>query len=134
MNLIQVSAAVMIDEDGRILLGKRPEGTFMAGYWEFPGGKIEPDETPEGALQREIEEELGVELGCFWPFTFLSETREEHHVVVLVFICREWEGIIKAKNHQELKWVRVNELDKVENMLPSNKPLITALRDYLSPK
>jgi len=103
----------------------------MPGYWEFPGGKIEKGETPEEALRREIKEELGVELGCFWPFTFISEKRPEHHLVAFLYLCREWDGIVSALHHQELKWLRPLDLPKVENMLPSNKPLISMLRDYL---
>lgn len=132
MKFIHVSAAALIDTDGRVLVASRPEGTFMPGFWEFPGGKIEPGETPEEALRREIKEELGIEISCIWPFTFISEKREDHHVVVLLYICREWEGIPEPKIGQQLKWVRIKELNKLENMLPSNKPLVTALRDNIS--
>ena len=131
MKFIYVSAAALIDVDNRVLIASRPEGTFMPGFWEFPGGKLEAGETPEQALKREIKEELGVELSCFWPFTFISEKREDHHVIVLLYTCREWKGIPEPKINQKLKWVRAKELPKVENMLPSNKPLVMALRDYL---
>lgn len=131
-NLLLVSAAALIDFDGRVLIAKRPAGTFMPGYWEFPGGKIEQGESPEQALHREIMEELGVKLGCFWPFTFISEKRAEHHVLVFLYLCREWAGIPVGMEGQELKWVRPLELPKIENMLPSNQPLVTFLRDHLT--
>lgn len=128
--LLHASAVALVDRDKRILIAKRPEGKFMPGFWEFPGGKLEAGETPEAALKRELVEELGLTLGCTAPLTFISEAREDHHVIVYVYICREWKGIPEKKVHAELAWARVGKL-KEYNLLPSNIPLITTLRDTI---
>ncbi len=128
--LTTAAAVALIDPDKRVLIAKRPEGKIMAGYWEFPGGKLHAGETPEAALKREVEEEIGITLGCFAPLGFISEAREAEHVLVLLYLCREWQGIPQPKEGQELAWVRPLKL-KEYNILPGNIPLIPILRDQI---
>ena len=128
MKIVHVSAAALIDVDGRILLTQRPEGKSMAGLWEFPGGKIEAGETPEQALIRELEEELGINTwaSCLAPLTFASHGYDDFHL----FACRKWEGIPYGKEGQSLKWVRPNQL-KDYPMPPADEPIVPILRDWL---
>jgi 8-oxo-dGTP diphosphatase len=130
--LILVAAVALIDEDGRVLLAQRPEGKTMAGLWEFPGGKVEPGETPEAALIREIREELGVTLraACLAPLTFASHAYDTFHLLMPLFICRRWEGEITPREGQALAWVRGNALRDYP-MPPADLPLIPFLRDLL---
>ena len=132
MKTILVSAAALIDQDGRILIAKRPDGKSMAGLWEFPGGKVELGETPEQALVRELSEELGIKTwnSCLAPLTFASHAYEDFHLLMPLFVCRKWEGIVIPKEEQELKWVYSNEL-KNYPMPPADKPLIPILRDWI---
>ena len=132
MKIVHVSAAALIDVDGRILLTQRPEGKSMAGLWEFPGGKIEAGETPEQALIRELEEELGINTwaSCLAPLTFASHSYEDFHLVMPLFACRKWEGIPFGKEGQNLKWVRPNQLRDYP-MPPADEPIIPILRDWL---
>ncbi len=132
MKVVLVSAVALIDLDGRILLAQRPEGKPMAGLWEFPGGKVEPGETPEQALIRELQEELGIDTwqSCLAPLTFASHTYDEFHLLMPLFACRKWNGIPESKEGQALKWVRVNQL-KDYPMPPADIPLIPILRDWL---
>ncbi|MDG2339694.1 MAG: 8-oxo-dGTP diphosphatase MutT [Paracoccaceae bacterium] len=132
MKIVYVSAVALIDKDGRLLLTQRPEGKSMAGLWEFPGGKIEAGETPEIALIRELEEELGINTwaSCLAPLTFASHTYENFHLVMPLFACRKWEGIPFGKEGQNLKWVRPNQLREYP-MPPADKPLVPILRDWL---
>ena len=132
MKTILVSAAALIDKDGRILIAKRPDGKSMAGLWEFPGGKVELGETPEQALVRELSEELGIKTwnSCLAPLTFASHAYEDFHLLMPLFACRKWEGIVIPKEEQELKWVYSNEL-KNYPMPPADKPLIPILRDWI---
>ena len=132
MKTILVSAVALIDKDGRILIAKRPDGKSMAGLWEFPGGKVELGETPEQALVRELSEELGIETwnSCLAPMTFASHAYEDFHLLMPLFVCRKWEGIVIPKEEQELKWVYSNEL-KNYPMPPADKPLIPILRDWI---
>jgi len=127
-----VSAVALIDPDGRVLLAQRPEGKSMAGLWEFPGGKVEPGETPEHALIRELEEELGINTwqSCLAPLTFASHSYEEFHLLMPLFACRKWEGIPHGREGQQLKWVRANDLRNYP-MPPADIPLIPILRDWL---
>lgn len=124
-----VAAVVMIDEDGRILLAQRPDHVDMSGLWEFPGGKIIPGETPEVALVREVKEELGVTIcaGCLAPVTFLSyRYTPQFHLVLLLYSCRMWKGIVQGQEGQWLKWIMPCDLGKYA--LPdANKPLISML-------
>lgn len=132
MKILHVSAVALIDVDGRILLTQRPEGKSMAGLWEFPGGKIEPGETPEQALIRELHEELGIDTwaSCLAPLTFASHTYEDFHLLMPLFACRKWEGIPFGKEGQNLKWVRPNQLREYP-MPPADEPIIPILRDWL---
>jgi 8-oxo-dGTP diphosphatase len=132
MKILHVSAAALIDIDGRVLLTQRPEGKSMAGLWEFPGGKIEDGETPEQALIRELHEELGINTwsSCLAPLTFASHTYEDFHILMPLFACRKWEGIPHGKEGQNLKWVRPNQL-KDYPMPPADEPIVPILRDWL---
>ena len=132
MKTILVSAVALIDQDGRILIAKRPNGKSMAGLWEFPGGKVELGETPEQALVRELSEELGIKTwnSCLAPMTFASHAYEDFHLLMPLFVCRKWEGIVIPKEEQELKWVYSSEL-KNYPMPPADKPLIPILRDWI---
>ncbi|TZG27901.1 (deoxy)nucleoside triphosphate pyrophosphohydrolase [Sphingomonas montanisoli] len=126
--MLMVTAVALIDADGRVLVQQRPEGKPMAGLWEFPGGKIEPGETPEAALIRELREELAIETqtACLAPAAFASEPLGERHLLLLLYICRKWRGIPQAVEAQALKWVRPVELHNLP-MPPADKPLIGLL-------
>jgi len=129
---VLVSAVALIDPDGRVLLAQRPEGKPMAGLWEFPGGKIEPGETPEAALIRELEEELGIRTwnSCLAPLTFASHSYETFHLLMPVFACRRWEGIVQPREGQRLAWVRAADLRNYP-MPAADIPLIPALQMWL---
>ena len=132
MKTVLVSAVALIDRDGRVLLAQRPEGKSMAGLWEFPGGKVEPGETPEAALIRELHEELGIDTwkSCLAPLTFASHSYEDFHLLMPLFACRKWEGTPEPREGQRLAWARVNELRSYP-MPPADIPLIPILRDWL---
>ncbi len=132
MKTVLVSAVALIDVDGRVLLAQRPEGKSMAGLWEFPGGKVENGETPEVALIRELEEELGINTwqSCLAPLTFASHSYESFHLLMPLFACRKWEGTPVSRENQSLKWVRANDL-KNYPMPAADIPLIPVLRDLL---
>jgi 8-oxo-dGTP diphosphatase len=129
---ILVSAVALIDVDGRVLLAQRPMGKSMAGLWEFPGGKVEPGETPEAALIRELHEELGIDTwaSCLAPLTFASHSYADFHLLMPLFACRKWEGTPQGREGQALKWVRAQEL-RTYPMPPADLPLIPILRDWL---
>lgn len=132
MKTVLVSAVALIDIDGRVLLAQRPKGKSMAGLWEFPGGKIEPGETPEAALIRELQEELGIDTwsSCLAPLTFASHSYPDFHLLMPLFACRKWEGTPVSKEGQQLKWVRAQHL-KDYPMPAADVPLIPVLRDLL---
>ncbi|MGB0635217.1 MAG: (deoxy)nucleoside triphosphate pyrophosphohydrolase [Paracoccaceae bacterium] len=132
MEIKLVVCAALIDKDGRVLVNLRPKGKVMAGFWEFPGGKVEPHETPENALIRELEEELGINTwnSCLAPLTFASHKYKEFHLLMPLYVCRKWVGIIKPRENQELKWYYPNQLMNVK-MLPADIPLIAHLRDLV---
>jgi len=129
---VLVSAVALIDKDGRVLLTQRPEGKSMAGLWEFPGGKVEPGETPEAALIRELQEELGIDTwqSCLAPLTFASHTYSDFHLLMPVFACRKWEGTARGQENQKLAWVRAANLRDYQ-MPPADIPLISILQDWL---
>ncbi|MGX9352497.1 (deoxy)nucleoside triphosphate pyrophosphohydrolase [Shimia sp. W99] len=132
MKTVLVSAVALVDVDGRVLLAQRPEGKAMAGLWEFPGGKIEPEETPEAALIRELEEELGINTwaSCLAPLTFASHSYENFHLLMPLFICRKWEGVPRSKEGQTLRWVRPQNLRDYK-MPAADIPLIPIIRDWV---
>lgn len=125
-------ACALVDDDGRVLIAKRPEGRSMAGLWEFPGGKVEPGERPEDALIRELGEELGIDVSesCLAPLTFASHTYEAFHLLMPLYVCRRWEGELEARENQQLAWVRPNRMADYE-MPPADEPLRAMLRDLL---
>ena len=130
--ILLVAAVALIDRDGRVLLAQRPEGKSMAGLWEFPGGKVEAGETPEEALIRELQEELGIDTweSCLAPLTFASHSYDSFHLLMPLFACRKWDGIPRSQENQTLAWVRATELRNYE-MPPADIPLIPILRDWL---
>jgi 8-oxo-dGTP diphosphatase len=130
--LLLVAACALIDPDGRVLVAQRPEGKSMAGLWEFPGGKMEPGERPEETLIRELGEELGIQVKepCLAPFTFASHAYADFHLLMPLYLCRRWEGIVTAKEHGALKWVRPKDLSTLP-MPPADLPLIPMLRDLI---
>ena len=132
MKTLLVSAVALIDQDGRVLLAQRPTGKPMAGLWEFPGGKVEISETPETALIRELEEELGINTwkSCLAPLTFASHAYDDFHLLMPLFVCRKWEGIPIARENQALKWVKKQDLRSYK-MPAADKPLVPILYDWL---
>ena len=125
-------ACALVDADRRVLIAQRPEGKAMAGLWEFPGGKLEPGETPEEALIRELQEELGIETkqACLAPLSFVSYSYESFHLVMPLYVCRKWQGAPMPKEHQALKWVRPTSLRDYP-MPAADEPLIGPLCDLL---
>jgi len=132
MSILLVVACALVDADRRVLITQRPEGKSLAGLWEFPGGKIEPGESPEAALIRELEEELGVSThtACLAPLTFASHAYENFHLLMPLYVCRKWQGTPQLKEHQALKWVRPQALRDYP-MPPADEPLIAPLCDLL---
>ncbi|SCY48134.1 (deoxy)nucleoside triphosphate pyrophosphohydrolase [Paracoccus tibetensis] len=132
MKIVLVSAVALIDPDGRVLLAERPEGKSMAGLWEFPGGKVEPGETPEAALIRELHEELGIQTwnSCLAPLSFASHAYESFHLLMPLFACRKWQGIVTPREGQRLAWVRATDLRRYP-MPPADLPLIPVLQMWL---
>ena len=130
--IILVVAVALVDVDGRVLIAQRPEGKSMAGLWEFPGGKVEPGETPEHALIRELQEEIGIDVteNCLAPFTFASHRYDDFHLLMPLYVCRVWDGAVVAREGQTLKWVRALDLNDYP-MPPADIPLIAMLRDLL---
>jgi len=132
VKVVLVAACALIDADGRVLIAERPAGKPMAGLWEFPGGKVDADERPEDALIRELKEELGIVVNeaCLAPLTFASHTYADFHLVMPLYVCRRWEGIVSAQEGQKLAWVRPNRL-KDYPMPPADVPLIPHLTALL---
>jgi len=129
-SIIIVAACALFDQEGRVLLAKRPEGRPLAGLWEFPGGKVEAGEAPEAALIRELHEELGIAVARqdLTPLTFASHTYPDFHLLMPVYLCRHWRGQVTAHEGQELLWVRPDTLHRYD-MPPADEPLKIALRD-----
>ena len=132
MKLMLVAAVALVDSDRRVLIAQRPEGKSLAGLWEFPGGKLEEGETPEVALIRELEEELGISTksACLAPVSFASHSYETFHLLMPIYVCRKWQGTPVAREHAALKWVRPQALRDYP-MPPADEPLIAALCDLL---
>ncbi|MEM6677635.1 MAG: 8-oxo-dGTP diphosphatase MutT [Pseudomonadota bacterium] len=132
MKLVLVAAVALVDADNRVLLAQRPEGKSMAGLWEFPGGKVEPAETPENCLIREMQEELGINTtaSCLGPLTFASHAYDDFHLLMPLFLCRRWTGQPVAREGQRLAWARKAELRNYE-MPAADLPLIPILQDWL---
>ena len=130
--VVLVVAVALVDSDGRVLLAQRPAGKSMAGLWEFPGGKVREREAPEAALIRELKEELDIDVteACLAPLTFASHRYERFHLLMPLYVCRRWNGIVTPREGQALTWVRAAKLDRYE-MPPADKPLIAVLRDLL---
>jgi len=132
MKLLLVAAAALVDPDHRVLIAQRPQGKALEGLWEFPGGKVEGGERPEAALIRELHEELGitVEESCLAPLTFASHSYPDFHLLMPLYICRRWHGLVTAREAQALKWVRPSALRNYP-MPPADAPLIPPLIDLL---
>ena len=132
LKLVLVAACALIDSDGRVLLARRPEGKPMAGLWEFPGGKVEAGERPEETLIRELREELGITVSepCLAPLTFASHAYAEFHLLMPLYVCRRWEGMVAPQEGQELTWVRASRLRDYD-MPPADIPLISHLQALL---
>jgi 8-oxo-dGTP diphosphatase len=132
MKTVLVAAVALVDADGRVLVSKRPEGKQLAGLWEFPGGKVEAGERPETALIRELKEELGIDVteACLAPLTFASHTYEDFHLLMPLYVCRRWKGLVRAAEGQELQWVKPVKLRELP-MPPADLPLIPHLIDLL---
>jgi len=132
LRTLLVSAVALLDREGRVLLAQRPAGKSMAGLWEFPGGKVEPGETPEAALIHELHEELGIDTwaSCLAPLTFASHAYDEFHLLMPLFACRKWQGVPHPQEGQTLKWVAPRALRDYP-MPPADLPLIPILRDWL---
>ena len=130
--VVLVAAVALVDADGRVLIAQRPEGKTMAGLWEFPGGKVAPGETPEEALIRELDEELGIDVAenCLAPFTFASHRYDGFHLLMPLYVCRVWNGSVRPLEGQALKWVRPVRLGDYP-MPPADRPLTAMLRDLL---
>jgi len=130
--ILLVAAVALLDADNRVLLSRRPKGKHMAGLWEFPGGKVHDGETPEAALIREMKEELAIDTAesCLAPLTFASHAYEDFHLLMPLYVCRKWKGIVTPLEGQQLKWVRKQALTDYP-MPPADLPLIPILRDWL---
>jgi 8-oxo-dGTP diphosphatase len=132
MEMLLVAAVALVDSDGRVLVTKRPQGKALAGLWEFPGGKVEAGERPEPALIRELKEELGIDVteACLAPLTFASHSYEDFHLLMPLYVCRRWKGLVRAAEGQELQWVKPARLRELP-MPPADLPLIPHLIDLL---
>jgi len=132
IKLVLVAACALVDADGRVLLTERPAGKPMAGLWEFPGGKIEVGERPEESLIRELKEELAIDVKepCLAPLTFASHAYPDFHLLMPLYVCRRWEGMVAPQEGQRLAWVRPNKLRDYP-MPPADEPLISHLTALL---
>ncbi|WPZ36089.1 (deoxy)nucleoside triphosphate pyrophosphohydrolase [Thalassobaculum sp. OXR-137] len=130
--IVLVVAVALVDADGRVLIAKRPEGKKLAGLWEFPGGKVDPGETPEAALIRELREELGIDTheSCLAPLTFASHAYDDFHLLMPLYACRRWKGEVTRREHADLAWVRPVRLRDYP-MPPADAPLIAMIQDMI---
>ena len=132
LKTVLVAACALVDADGRVLIAQRPEGKQLAGLWEFPGGKVDPGERPEQALIRELNEELGINVSeaCLAPFVFASHAYDSFHLLMPLYLCRRWQGVVVNREHAALAWVKPNRLSDYP-MPPADAPLVAYLRDFL---
>ncbi len=132
LRLLLVVACALVDTDSRVLLARRPDGKSMAGLWEFPGGKVGASETPEHALIRELREELAIDVSqaCLAPFTFASHDYGDFHLLMPLYVCRQWNGVITPREHADLAWVRPRRMASWP-MPPADAPLVAMLCDLL---
>jgi 8-oxo-dGTP diphosphatase len=130
--ILLVVAAALVDVDGRVLICKRPHGKHLAGMWEFPGGKVDKGETPEACLIRELDEELGINVveACLAPFVFTSHAYDSFHLLMPLYLCRKWNGVVQAREHEAIAWVKPNRMADYP-MPPADAPLVAWLRDLL---
>ena len=131
-SILFVAAAALVDSEGRVLICQRPQGKQLAGLWEFPGGKVEPGETPEECLIRELDEELGIKVthDCLAPFVFASHGYESFHLMMPLYLVRRWEGFVTAREHEAVAWVKPAKLADYP-MPPADAPLVAWLRDLI---
>lgn len=132
LKTLLVVAVALIDVDGRVLIAQRPADKAMGGLWEFPGGKVEAGERPEQALIRELREELGIDVteACLSPFVFASHAYETFHLLMPLYLCRRWKGVVAAREHAALAWVKPARLAEYP-MPPADAPLVAWLRDLI---
>ena len=132
VKIVLVAACALVDADGRVLIAQRPPGKPMQGLWEFPGGKVERDERPEQSLIRELKEELGITVSdaCLAPLTFASHSYPDFHLLMPLYVCRRWEGIVTPQEGQQVAWVKPNRLRDYE-MPPADEPLVAHLMALL---
>ena len=130
--LVIVAAAALVDVDGRVLIAKRPHGKHLEGLWEFPGGKLNQGETPQACLIRELAEELNIKVvqACLAPFVFTSHDYDSFHLLMPLFLIRRWEGVVTAREHEAIAWVRPDKLSDYP-MPPADAPLVAWLRDFI---
>jgi 8-oxo-dGTP diphosphatase len=135
-HLVLVGACALIDNHSRVLISKRPSGKTLSGLWEFPGGKVEPGESPEEAIIRELREELAVEVDAPFlsPLTFASHAYPDFHLLMPLYVCHRWHGDPHPQEAQEITWVNPAFLSGNSRfpMPPADAPLIPALLRYLS--
>jgi len=131
--LVVVAACALIDINGRVLIAKRPQIKSMAGLWEFPGGKVESGERPEETVIREMREELGIDIqeSSLTPFIFASHGYPDFHLLMPLFLCLRWEGVPRAREEQEIAWVKPEDLARYP-MPPADVPLISRLRGFIN--
>lgn len=127
-----VVAAILINEKNEILLTQRPEGKSLAGLWEFPGGKIEPDESPEEALVRELKEEIGIKAQeeDLIPFYFASQATEKFHLLMPLYALRKWEGTVTSCENQQYHWSALEKMTELD-VIPADIPLIHYMQKHL---
>ena len=130
---VLVASVALVDADGRVLVQQRPEGKSWAGWWEFPGGKLDPGESPEAAVVRELDEELGLDIteSCLAPFTFTTYPYDDFRLLMLLYLCRVWRRTPQPREGQTLRWIRPVELGRLPRLLPADVPLVAMLRDWL---
>lgn len=130
---LTVVAAALLDQRDQVLMQKRPDGASLAGLWEFPGGKAEAGETPERALARELEEELGIEVAerDLIPVTFTTSAGADRNLLLLLFACRIWRGEPVALHASAIRWEPAAALAQLD-MPPADYPMADVLRAWLA--